>query len=369
MGKGWGLMGAQVKKMNEEARGRASKVETFSRGWVGLTLFVVVAILTALLVLTLAGVAGVLFAGFLGGFLVGGVFVWTGYRVLGRVAGSVKGHLWLEEKNERKRDANALRGADQRKTDALAFLSHELRTPLSAVLGFAELLQDERVGPLNNKQRGYVRDIRESGEHLLSLADDLLNLSKLEAGKLTLSKRVTDASVVAAGALTLLREGAVKRGILLSAVLPEPAPLLLADPLKLKQVLLNLLANAVAFTPPGGRVTLSLEADADAVTFTVADTGIGIAEEDLEGLFEPFVQVSEEFGGAGLGLALSKTLVDLHGGELRARSAPGEGSTFSFVLPRGLNKGSSSRVATEDVPPASSDEGLSEPAPTLEKPV
>ncbi len=360
-------MGARMKKSSQEAWGRAFSGQTFSRNRADLAFLFVVAALTALLVLTLAGVASLLFAGFLGGFLLGGVFVWTGYRVLGRVTGSVKGPLWLEKKNER--DANAFREAGQPKTDALAFLSHELRTPLSAVIGFAELLQDERVGPLNPKQRGYVRDIRESGEHLLLLANDLLDLSKLEAGKLTLSRRVTDASVVAAGALTLLREGATKRGVLLNVALPEPAPLLFADPLKLKQVLLNLLANAVAFTPPGGRVTLSLGADADAVTFTVADTGVGIAEEDVEGLFEPFVQVSERLGGAGLGLALSKTLVELHGGELRVRSAPGKGSTFSFVLPRGLNKGSSRRVATEDAPPASGDEGLSEPAPTLGKSV
>ncbi len=251
--------------------------------------------------------------------------------------------LALEEKRRELERANrALEEANRRKTDVLAFVSHELRTPLGAVLGFAELLQHERVGPLNDKQRGYVRDIRESGEHLLSLTNDLLDLSKLEVGKLALSKSVTDASLVAAGALTLLREGAAERGLSLNAALPEEAPLLFADPLKLKQVLLNLLANAVAFTPPGGRVTLALKADADAVTFAVTDTGVGIAKEDLAGLFEPFAQVgsptrSGRREGAGLGLALSKRLVELHGGDMRVTSTPGEGSTFSFSLPRALD--------------------------------
>ena len=363
-------MGAWVKK--GDARGRASKVRMFSRSRAGLSLLAVVVGLPALLVLTLivalAGFAGALLISFLAGLSVGGALVWAGYRVLGGAGGGVR-RLWLEESG-RKRDANGLEKISQPEKDALVFLSHELRTPLSAILGFAELLQDERVGPLNDKQRGYVRDISESGEHLLSLANDFLNLSRLEAGKLTLSKQVTDASVVAAGALTLLRERAAKRGILLSAALPEPAPLLFADPLKLKQVLLNLLANAVAFTPPGGRVTLSLEADTDAVTFTVTDTGVGIAKEDAAGLFEPFVQVSEASGGAGLGLALSKTLVDLHGGDLRVASAPGEGSTFSFALPRGLDNASTKRAATKSDPLASGGEGSLKPAnPTLRKPL
>ena len=254
-----------------------------------------------------------------------------------------------EKRRELERANQALKEANGRKTDVLTFVSHELRTPLGAVLGFAELLQHERVGPLNDKQQGYVRDIRESGEHLLSLTNDLLDLSKLEVGKLTLAKKVADASVVAAGALTLLREGAAERGLLLHAALPEEAPLLHADPLKLKQVLLNLLANAVAHTPPGGRVTLSLEADADAVTFAVTDTGVGIAKEDLAGLFEPFAQVgSEQPGSAGLGLALSRKLVELHGGEMRVESTPGEGSTFSFTLPRGLNEASVKRAAPSE---------------------
>ena len=251
-----------------------------------------------------------------------------------------------EKRRELERANRALEEANRRKTDVLTFVSHELRTPLGAVLGFAELLQHERVGPLNDKQRGYVRDIRESGEHLLSLTNDLLDLSKLELGKLTLAKKVTDASLVAAGALTLLREGAAERGLLLHAALPEEAPLLLADPLKLKQVLLNLLANALTHTPPGGRVTLSLEADADAVTFAVADTGVGIAEEDLGELFEPFAQLgSPRFGGAGLGLALSRKLVELHEGEVRVESTPGKGSTFSFTLPRGLDETTTRRTA------------------------
>ena len=230
-----------------------------------------------------------------------------------------------------------LEQANRLKSEFLANMSHELRTPLTAIIGFSELLKEELFGPLNAKQRDYVRDILEAGHHLLALINDILDLSKIEAGQMALAPAKVDAAEIVEGVLNVIRERAHKAELMLYAEVPQVLPLY-ADPRKLKQVLYNLLSNAVKFTPLGGEVHLEVEEYPDAVHFSVTDTGIGVAQEHLSGLFQEFSQVdsslSRRHDGTGLGLALSKRLVALHGGEVWVESELGRGSTFGFSIPR-----------------------------------
>ncbi len=227
--------------------------------------------------------------------------------------------------------------ANQHKSEFLANMSHELRTPLNAIIGFSEVLLERLFGELNAKQDDYLKDIHSSGRHLLNLINDILDLSKVEAGRMELDLSTFDLPTAIANAMTLIRERAQQHGI---AIAQEVAPELgnvVADERKFKQILLNLLSNAVKFTPDGGRIDVSAKRTGDNIIVAVHDTGIGIAPEDQEAVFEEFRQVGNNYTtkqeGTGLGLALTRRFVELHGGRISVHSEPGKGSTFSFTLP------------------------------------
>jgi signal transduction histidine kinase len=227
--------------------------------------------------------------------------------------------------------------ANKHKSDFLANMSHELRTPLNAIIGFSEVLMDKMFGELNAKQADYMKDIHESGKHLLSLINDILDLSKIEAGRMDLEISTFDLPSALANAMTLVRERAQRHGIELSLKVDKRLGAFNADERKFKQIVLNLLSNAVKFTPDGGKVDVSANLDTQFVAIAVRDTGIGIAPEDQASVFEEFKQVGRDYTkkaeGTGLGLALTRRFVELHGGEVRLESAPGKGSTFTVLLP------------------------------------
>jgi GAF domain-containing protein len=227
--------------------------------------------------------------------------------------------------------------ANKHKSDFLANMSHELRTPLNAVIGFSEALMDRMFGELNEKQADYLKDIHESGKHLLSLINDILDLSKIEAGRMELDLSSFHLPSAISNAMTLIRERAQRHGVALGLDVDSRLGAFEADERKVKQILLNLLSNAVKFTPEGGRVEVSAKLDTDHVEIAVKDTGVGISPEDQTSLFEEFRQVGKDSSrkaeGTGLGLALTKRFVELHGGAIRVESAQGKGSTFTFSLP------------------------------------
>jgi GAF domain-containing protein/anti-sigma regulatory factor (Ser/Thr protein kinase) len=227
--------------------------------------------------------------------------------------------------------------ANKHKSEFLANMSHELRTPLNAIIGFSEVLIEKMFGEVNEKQFDYLKDIHESGRHLLSLINDILDLSKIEAGRMELELSTFHLPSAISNAMTLIRERAQRHGIALGSELDPALGELQADERKVKQILLNLLSNAVKFTPDGGAVHVSAALVNGSVEMSVRDTGIGIAPEDQVAVFEEFRQVGgdsmRKAEGTGLGLTLTKKLVELHGGEIRLQSAPGKGSTFSFTLP------------------------------------
>jgi signal transduction histidine kinase len=229
-----------------------------------------------------------------------------------------------------------LKAAGRHKSEFLASMSHELRTPLTAIIGFSEVLREEMFGPLNDKQRDYLNDVCASGRHLLSLINDVLDLSKIEAGRMALETVELDVPAVIGEAVTLVRERAERKGIALETHVAGEIGGVPADERKLKQVLLNLLSNAIKFTPAGGRVAIAATPAEGAVRVAVRDTGVGIAPEHLEAVFEEFRQVGagpEQQEGTGLGLALCRKFVELHGGRIWVESEVGVGSTFSFTLP------------------------------------
>jgi two-component system cell cycle sensor histidine kinase PleC len=229
-------------------------------------------------------------------------------------------------------------GANQAKSEFLANMSHELRTPLNAINGFSEIMLAEMFGPLGDgRYKVYAQDILNSGQHLLALINDILDMSKIEAGKMALSFEQVTVEDLAEEAGRLVRNRAEAAGLTLTLELP-PLPEIEADYRAVKQILLNLLSNAVKFTPRGGRVWISAErVEGDIVRIAVHDTGIGIAAEDLARLARPFEQIESQQAktqqGTGLGLALSKALVEMHGGSLALESAPGQGTVASFSLP------------------------------------
>ncbi len=227
--------------------------------------------------------------------------------------------------------------ANQHKSDFLANMSHELRTPLNAIIGFSEVLVEKMFGEVNDKQLDYLRDIHSSGKHLLSLINDILDLSKIEAGRMEIDPSDFDLPSALQNALTLVRERAQRHGISLGLEVGQEIASIRADERKFKQILLNLLSNAVKFTPDGGRVDVIAKRETDRIAIAVQDTGIGIAPEDQAAVFEEFKQVGRDYTrkaeGTGLGLALAKRFVELHGGELSLQSEPGKGSTFTFTLP------------------------------------
>ena len=230
-----------------------------------------------------------------------------------------------------------LEAASRHKSEFLANMSHELRTPLNAVIGFSEVLLQRMFGELNAKQDEYLKDIYASGQHLLSLINDILDLSKIEAGRMELTPAPFHLPTALENAVTLVRERAARHGIALHLDLDPRLGELVGDERKVKQVLLNLLSNAVKFTPEGGRISLKASPTDGAVEISVTDTGIGIAPEDQAAIFEEFRQVGSDETrkqeGTGLGLTLAKKFVELHGGRIWVESELGQGSTFTFTLP------------------------------------
>jgi PAS domain S-box-containing protein len=228
--------------------------------------------------------------------------------------------------------------ASKAKSDFLATMSHELRTPLNAIMGFSELMKGNVAGELNAKQRHYADNIITSSKHLLALITDILDLSKVEAGKIELNIETISVPETINEILPLIKEKAVKHNVTIKKELDTALEFMDADRLRFKQVLFNLLDNAVKFSKPeGGTVVVAAKKEEDMARISVSDTGIGIKEEDVGKLFNEFEQVSfgisRKYGGTGLGLAISKKLVELHGGKILAESKYGEGSTFTFLLP------------------------------------
>ena len=226
--------------------------------------------------------------------------------------------------------------ASQHKSEFLANMSHELRTPLNAIIGFSEVLSERMFGDLNEKQDEYLKDIHASGQHLLSLINDILDLSKIEAGRMELELADFDLPTAIDNALTLVRERAGRRGITLGCEIDERVGMIQGDERKVKQVLLNILSNALKFTPEGGRIDVRAALKEGTVEISVTDTGVGIAPEDQEAIFEEFRQVGtsdKKVEGTGLGLALSRRFVELHGGRIWVQSQEGVGSTFTFTIP------------------------------------
>jgi signal transduction histidine kinase len=240
---------------------------------------------------------------------------------------------------ERKVEARTreLEIANQHKSEFLANVSHVLRTPLNAIIGFSEVLQERMFGEMNPKQAEYINDIHGSGKHLLSLINDILDLSKIEAGRMELDLARFHVPSAIDNALTLVRERAGRHFISLSSSVDQHLGEITADERKFKQILLNLLSNAVKFTPEGGRIGVAARRLDGSVEIAVSDTGVGIAPEHHAAVFEEFKQIGRDYTnkseGTGLGLALTRKFVELHGGSIRLHSQPGKGSTFTFTLP------------------------------------
>ncbi len=237
----------------------------------------------------------------------------------------------IEEKSKE------IEAANRHKSEFLANMSHELRTPLNAIIGFSEVLGEKYFGELNEKQGEYVDDILTSGRHLLSLINEILDLSKVEAGRMELELATFDLPLAIENARTFVRERATKHGINLDVKIDERLGDFMGDERKIKQILLNLLSNAVKFTPEGGRIGINARQADGSVEFSVSDTGIGIAPDDQARIFEEFRQVGTDYAhkteGTGLGLTLAKKFVELHGGRIWVESEVGKGSKFTFTLP------------------------------------
>jgi signal transduction histidine kinase len=230
-----------------------------------------------------------------------------------------------------------IQAASRHKSEFLANMSHELRTPLNAIIGFSQVLDEQIFGELNEKQSEYINDIHESGAHLLSLINDILDLSKVEAGRMELDLKKFDVRVALDNALTLVKERSLRHGLSLEVDLDSGLGNIVADERKFKQILLNLLTNAIKFTPEGGTISINADADEKILRITIRDTGIGISTEDQKLVFDEFRQASGKDGqvteGTGLGLTLTKKFVEMHGGEISVESVAGAGSTFRFSLP------------------------------------
>jgi signal transduction histidine kinase len=247
----------------------------------------------------------------------------------------------IEEKERAQRELHdakdAADSANRAKSAFLANMSHELRTPLNAVIGFSELLEQQIFGELNDKQTGYVGNVLVSGRHLLQLVNDVLDISKVEAGRMDLAYELTPIGAIVDVVRSVIQAVAAKKGINLEVSVPPDLPPVSIDPGRIKQVLYNLISNAIKFTPRGGLVRLSASAEGGSLVVRVSDTGIGISHEDLPRLFREFEQLPQPGGvrpeGTGLGLALTKRLVELHGGRVEVDSTLGQGSTFSVHLP------------------------------------
>jgi signal transduction histidine kinase/DNA-binding response OmpR family regulator len=254
------------------------------------------------------------------------------------------------------RQSAALEVASRHKSEFLASMSHELRTPLNAIIGFSEVLLECMFGELNERQDDYLRDIWSSGKHLLELLNDILDLSKIEAGQMVLNRSEFTVRESLEYCLSMVRERALNQRILLSLEVDPQVGLLDADRLRFRQVVLNLLSNAVKFTPDGGRVDIRASISEADLVVEVADTGPGVTAEDRQRIFDAFQQgarLPRQTEGTGLGLTLSKRILELHGGRIWVESEAGNGSTFGIALPTG-----SAEAAVTSVPQAGLDLGL-----------
>ena len=244
----------------------------------------------------------------------------------------------LRDAYERLRSAKEeAEAASRTKSEFLANMSHELRTPLNAIIGFSDMIRSGMLGADIEKTRDYAADIYGSGQYLLNLINDILEVARIEAGKLQLHEEPVDLEEVIDSALRMMQGDAARAGVAIQKAVDRPLPQLLADQRRLSQVLLNLLSNAVKFTPEGGAVQVTATLRGTAIGIVVADTGIGIAAEDIPRVLEPFGQVesrlSRKYAGTGLGLPLSVRLVQLHGGRLELESTVGEGTTVTVTFP------------------------------------
>jgi signal transduction histidine kinase len=271
-------------------------------------------------------------------------------RLAAIASGDFSGHVEVENRDELgalsanvnrmneelRRVYTELEATSQHKSDFLANMSHELRTPLNAIIGFSQVLRDQMVGSVNEKQAEYLDDIISSGNHLLSLINDVLDLSKVEAGQVELDVRPFSLRDALERGVVMVRERATEDGVRVGFTADPEVDVVDGDERRIRQVIFNLLSNAVKFTPAGGEVDVSATRANGEVRISVADTGPGIAPEDRERIFEEFQQTETggvQHEGTGLGLALSRRFVELHGGRIWLESEVGRGSTFTFALP------------------------------------
>jgi len=273
----------------------------------------------------------------------------TRTRLAAIAAGDFSGHVEVpnrDEIGELAADVNAMSDelqrvhrelelASEHKSQFLANMSHELRTPLNAIIGFTEVLREQMFGDLNERQLAYVNDVLEAGRHLLSLINEILDLAKIEAGKMELELSQVAIPDVLRSAVSLQGERAGRDGIELSLKTEPEEIMITADERRVRQIVFNLLSNAIKFTPADGHVDVSARLDDGQVEIAVTDTGPGIPAQDHDTIFEEFEQTTDgkKAEGTGLGLPLSRKLVELHGGRLWVESQPGLGSTFRFTLP------------------------------------
>jgi protein-histidine pros-kinase len=242
------------------------------------------------------------------------------------------------------RDITARRQVEERlaeaskaKSDFLARMSHELRTPLNAIIGFSEIIRDAAMGPLSQRYREYGGDISSAGRHLQNIINDILDISKVEGGRLELREEIVSIAETVEGCRRIVTAMADTARVTLAIDIPDAIPYVRLDRLRFRQILLNLMSNAVKFTPEGGTVSVSATANTVGLLIAVADTGIGMTQDEIAIALQPFRQIegalSRRFDGTGLGLPLAKALLDLHGGALEITSMPGRGTTVRISLP------------------------------------
>jgi protein-histidine pros-kinase len=243
----------------------------------------------------------------------------------------------IRDITERRKIETRLQEASKAKSDFLASVSHELRTPLNAIIGFSEMIRDAVIGPIDARYREYGSDINRSGRHLQKIINDILDISKIESGRLELRDELVSIGDSVEACRRTLATMAEAAGVALSLDLSGAPPCIRSDEVRFQQILLNLMSNAVKFTPPGGRVRVIATVEADGAVIAVEDTGIGMKPEDIATALEPFRQIegpmNRRFEGTGLGLPLAKALVELHGGRLEIESAPAAGTRVRIRLP------------------------------------
>ena len=263
------------------------------------------------------------------------------------VSDSVRVENALREKNA------ALEAAEQLKMDFLANVSYQLRTPLNAIMGFNEILDQQYFGPLNERQTEYTKDIRIASEKLLSLVNDILDLSSIEAGQLSLEPAAFKLHDMLHGVTEIMEQWAMKKQITIACTCPKNIGSIMADETRLKQVLVNLIRNAITFTDDGGAIDLTASKKKDGIHISVKDTGVGISKADLEKIWQPFERtgdILDKDRGAGLGLSIVKNIVDMHGGEIQVQSTLGEGTEFTIILP--LEQSVANTTSSETKPQA-----------------